>query len=109
MRRRMLAQHRENSTDPAIIYTGVSDKHQSTVVNHIHITNTSGSVALCTIYYDDNGTTFDESTALYYKMSLAADETIEIETLIYIDYNGNLAYETNAPNALTVTLFGEKP
>lgn len=106
----MLAQHRENSTNPTTIYSGVDIVNvNSTTVNHIHIANTSGGTATCTIYYDDNGTTYDESTTLYHEMKLDPDETIEIETLIYVDYNGNLAYKSSEANALTVTLFGEKP
>jgi len=59
------------------------------------------------IFLDDDGTTYDESTALYWDIDIATKTTLSIDTFWAMNNSsGNLAYRTSVDNALTITIFG---
>ena len=102
---RQLGQNRPAGTSPVSIYSPAASTQ--TIIRTILICNTTGSAADFSIYHDDDGTTYDESTALYFAEQLAANTTREI--LVHIlanDENGNIAVQTDTGNALTFTLYG---
>ncbi len=72
------------------------------------ICETAGATAKFRIFVDDDGSTYDESTALYWDFVIAADSTIHLKDLgIFMnDATGNLAVRTDTNNALTFTAFG---
>ena len=98
-----LAQVRENSTNAVSIYS--SDPGQVVQI-FVKICNTSGAVATVRVFHDDNGTTYDETTALFWDMTLAAGATLEIDKIFMGDSTGNLAYRSSVANALTATVYG---
>lgn len=71
------------------------------------ICNTTGTLAKFRVFHDDNGTTYDQSTALYYDEEVAANTTVRKSPGIDMDdASGNLAVESDTNNALTFTAYG---
>jgi len=102
---KQLGQLRPANTTATSIYS--PGANTNTDIKGIHIANTSGATAAYRLFHDDNGTTYDETTTLAWDVSLAAGETINIDTLISMDDStGNLAVRTDTANALTFTVYG---
>ncbi len=102
---KQLGQLRPANTTAATLYSpGAST---TAIIKSIVVCNTSGSAATFRIFLDDNGTTYDQTTALFYDIAIAADTTIQIDTYYAMnDSTGNLAVRTSVNNALTFTCFG---
>ncbi len=102
---KQLGQARENSTNAVSVYSpGASTK---TIIKGIFVANTSGAAATVRIFIDDNGTTYDKSTAIVYDVNIPVDSILNIDTFIAMnDSTGNLAYRSSVANALTISLFG---
>lgn len=77
------------------------------IISSILVANTSGADATFRVFVDDDGTTYDETTALYWDITVPADQTYPIDAFIAMnDANGNLAVRTSVASALTFTAFG---
>ncbi len=75
----------------------------------IIVCNQSGASAKYRIFLDDDGTTYDQTTALFYDILIPADTTDSIEGIYFMDdSDGNLAVRTNTSSALTFTCFGRE-
>jgi hypothetical protein len=70
------------------------------------IANTSGADTTYRIAQDDNGTTYDETTALAWDVAILADTVVKVNVGPMADSSGNLAVTSGANNALTFTLHG---
>ena len=101
-----LAQSRPSSTTAASIYAPRSQFRIE--IRKFVICNTSGSAATFRIFHDDNGTTYDETTALFWDSAIAADTTVTVEEEFWMigRSQGNIAVRTSVNNALTFTLYG---
>jgi len=105
LQEKQLGQARENSTNAVSVYSpGAST---TAIIKSIVVCNQSGAAATFRIFLDDDGTTFDQTTALYYDVTIAADTTIQIDTFWPMDTDaGALGYRSSVANAITITLFG---
>ena len=105
LQEKQLGQLRPANTTAASLYSpavGVT-----AIVKALYVTNTSLVVATFRICVDDNGSTFDESTALFWDVTLNANTTLELYTFIAMnDSAGNIGVRTDTANALTFTAFG---
>ena len=102
-----LFQSRPSGTTAASVYSPGSG--ETARILSIKVCNTSGATAKFRIFCDDDGTTYDETTALYWDITVPADDTWELQKHDEIMMNnsaGNLAFRTDTANALTVTGFG---
>jgi hypothetical protein len=100
-----LGQLRPANTTAASVYSPAASIE--TRVTAITVCNTSGAAATFRIFHDDNGTTYDQTTALYYDVPIAADDTVTLEVFILMnDATGNLAVRTSVNDALTFTAYG---
>ena len=97
-----LGQTRENSTNAVSVYEAITP----TKITSITLCNVTGSPANFSLFLDVNGTTYDESTALYFEAPLPANSTLTI-TAPYFMNAGNLAYQNGTANAITITASGE--
>lgn len=70
------------------------------------IANTSGADSTYRICQDDNGTTYDESTALAWDVAILADSVAKVNVGPMDDSSGNLAVTAGDNNAITFTLHG---
>jgi hypothetical protein len=70
---KQLGQRRDGDTDTHSIYSPAANVVG--IVKTIVIANTTGSDATVSVFIDDDGTTYDQSTALMYEVSIAANST----------------------------------
>lgn len=105
---KQLGQARENSTNAVSVYSPPAGAQ--TIIKTILITNTSGASATVRVFVDDDGTTYDESTAIVWDAQVPVNDTLSVtyqsDTLAMNNSAGNLAYKSSVANALTITVFG---
>ena len=80
------------------------------ILRGMFICNTSGAPAKARIFIDNDVTTYDETTAIFWDVEVATDSVIEVETLDGLSLNNptaNIAVRTDTNSALTFTLWGE--
>ncbi len=101
----ILAQSRPANTTAVSAYSpGASVR---TKITRVLVCNTDSSSHDFRIFLDADGTTYDESTALFFDEALAATTTREIEGDWWMDNSSaNLAVRTDTNNAFTFTIFG---
>ena len=93
-----------NTTAASLYSPGASTQ---TLIKSIVVCNTSAGAVTYRIFHDDNGTTYDTTTALYYDVSLAGNTSIILSlNLVMDDSTGNLAVRTSSANDLTFTCYG---
>lgn len=104
---KQLGQLRPANTTAASLYSpGASTQ---TIVDNIIICNTSGAPVTYRLFVDDDGTTYDATTALAWDIALAANSTDVFEIKITMNNtNGNLAVRTNTANGITFTANGQE-
>ena len=102
-----LAQARENSTNAVSVHSPPLSHRDR--IETIILCNTSGSSATFRLFFDANGTTYDETTALYWDTSLAANSSLTLEYargLYMAEDTANIAYRSSVANAITISLWG---
>lgn len=104
---KQLGQVRENSTDAVSVYSPGADV--TAVIKSIIICNTTGNDETFRVFLDDDGTTYDQSTALFYDVPIEANTTVELDSYIPMNNeNGNLAYRASTANSITITVSGSE-
>jgi len=104
---KQLGQLRPANTTAASLYSPAASTE--TIVKSIIVSNTSGAGATYRIFNDDNGTTYDETTALFWDIVIDLDSTHTIEINLMMNVStGNLAVRTNTNDALTFTAYGSE-
>lgn len=98
-----LAQHRENSTSAVSIYSPPTGR---TVQGFLKLANLTDDAVQVSVFHDQSGTTYDESTAIFYNTYLYAGQVLEVDHIFMNDSTGNLAYSSSVANAINATLFG---
>lgn len=105
LQEKQLGQLRPANTSAASVYSpgaGVT-----AIVKTITICNTTNAPAELSIFLDDDGTDYDEDTALFFENQLAAKSTMIIEGFWAMNNSaGNLGVQTSVANALTFTVCG---
>lgn len=105
LQEKQLGQARAGNTTATSVYSPASST--TAIIKMLTLCNTSAATASFRIFVDDDGTTYDETTALYWDVDLAANQSVEIDTFIAMnDSSGNLAYRTSVASAITITVFG---
>lgn len=106
----LLAQTRPSGTSAAAGFTAPSG--QSVEITLIVVCNTTGSSADVSLYHDNaGGSTFDQTTALYYAAPVAANTTLTISsqdlgTGIVLSPGAQLGVQTGTASALTFSVYG---
>ena len=104
---KQLAQSRPANTTAVSIYS-LATGYKSARIDSVHLANTSASSAVCYVYHDDDGTTYDETTCIL-EITVAANSSVVCAGPIYTDNTtGNIAFEQGTASAITVTLYGEE-
>jgi hypothetical protein len=102
---KQLAQKRENSTNAVSVYS--PNASEEVIIKSIIVANTSGADADVRIFHDDDGTTYDESTAIAWDVTIPTDSVWDREVTICMNNSsGNLAYRSSVSNALTISVHG---
>lgn len=101
-----LAQSRPTNTTATSVYSPPGAGISTRVFNVV-VCNTTGSSAAFRIFHDDNGTTYDETTALFWDVSLDANSSVQLDCDWWLfNPDGNLAIRTDTGSALTFTFYG---
>lgn len=101
----ILAQSRPADANAVSVYSPPTSI--KTEITRILVCNTTANTPSFRIFLDNDGTTYDQSTALYYDKAMAANDTTIIEGSLWMTNSaGNLAVRTSAANELTFTVFG---
>ena len=105
---KVLAQLRPANTNAASLYSPPDNR--AVKLTKLIICNTTGSAATFRVFLDDDGTTYDQTTALMYDPQIGGNLTWEqdLEGWGMVVTAGNLAVRTGTANALTFTLFGKE-
>lgn len=106
---KQLGQSRPGSTTAVSAYSPSSDIVSAQILTVV-IANTTGSAAAYRLFHDEDGTTYDQTTALAYDVSLAANskEVINFDGLFMANSSGNFAVRTDTNDALTFTIYGRE-
>lgn len=77
------------------------------VIKNLVVSNTTALIANFRVFVDDDGTTYDQSTALFYDVAISGNDTVEVLGFMAMNNSsGNIAVRTDTSSALTFTLFG---
>lgn len=103
----LLAQSRPSGTTAATLFTAT----MPTEITSIVVCNTSAAAATFRICHDDDGTTYDQTTALYYDANINAGETMWLSGGfigggMHMAKDGTLGIRTNTASALTFSAYG---
>lgn len=102
---KLLGQLRPANTTAVSLYSPPADT--TWIGKALYVCNTTGGALTFRIFYDDDGTTYDETTALYFDAAVAANATVVISDLLCGNVNaGNVGVRTSAGNGINFTLFG---
>lgn len=102
-----IAQNRPAGTSAISVYTAAL----RTEVTTIAICNTTASAARFSLYHDDDGSTFDATTALNFDQEIAGKSTVYIQsesvgTGVIVAIGGQIGVQTDTANALTFSVYG---
>ena len=105
MQEKQLGQLRPANTTAASLYSPAANL--TGIAKNLVVANTTAILATFRVFVDDDGTTFDETTALFFDVPLLGNTTVLIDMYSAMDDPaGNFAVRTDTANALTFTLFG---
>ena len=105
LQEKQLGQARPGDTNAVSIYSPPDST--TTIITHIFVCETAGNTAGFRIFVDDDGTTYDETTALYFDQPTVANTTARIPCYIAMNNtDGNFAVRTATASELTFTIFG---
>ncbi len=103
---KQLGQTRPSDAIAVSIYSPAS--HFRTEVRKVIVTNTSSTATTFRIFHDEDGTTYDETTALFWNTPIDAGETVSIEEEFWMlgANGGNVAVRSGSGDSLTFSLYG---
>ena len=82
---------------------------ETVILVSLYVCNLSAVDIEYSIYFDNDGTTYNETTALAFNTPLQAKTTEIIELQIPMQNSrGNLAVQTSSANDINFTLFGNR-
>ena len=104
----ILAQSRPANTSAANLYSPAANRRA--VLSRVIVCNTTGSAANASVFADADGSTKDQTTALRYAKSVAANDSLEIEFPdgLEIGEDGTIGIQSGTNDALTFTLLGRE-
>ena len=105
LQEKILAQVRPSVNTAVTAYTVPAST--TTIISTIHICNTSSVDVTFRIFMDDTGSTYDETTALYYDVDIRSKETYKIQTHIGMHQaGGTLGIAVSQASTCTFTFNG---
>lgn len=104
----ILAQSRPANTSAADLYSPAANKRA--ILSKVIVCNTTGSAAAASVFADVDGTTKDQTTALAYAKSVAANDKLEFlfEDGLELNESGTIGIQSGTNDALTFTLLGRE-
>ena len=107
MTRKILGQLRPANTTAASLFSPTNGYEYR--IDVIYVCETAGNTPTYRIFFDDDGTTYDETTAIAFDPALSANQSLRVEGPFYMNNAaGNIGVRTSAGNEITFTAFGEE-
>ena len=104
---KQLGQLAPANTTAATIYSPAASTE--TIIHNIIVCNTTAIDATYRLFVDDDGTTYDATTAIAYDATCLANDSVFVEVKITMNNSaGNLAVRTGTNDALTFTVNGQE-
>ena len=101
-----MGQTRPNSTTATSLYTPAATV-TAAIIKTIVIANVTNLTAAFSLFFDDNGTTYDETTAFAWKVLIEGNTTVQFDGYYAMsDPAGNVAVQTDSANYLNFTAWG---
>lgn len=102
-----LDQRRPSGTSAVSAYTAVL----RTTITSIVVTNVSASPVAYSLYHDDDGSTFDEDTALAFEVALAANSFVVLSAdgpagLLSLRPGGQIGVQSDTADAINFSIYG---
>jgi len=101
---------RPNSTSATVIFTPRGGVRY--IGKLLIVANVSAAKRKFSVYYDDDGTTYDDDSVLYSEIEIPGNTTWEIDFggvgLPINESSGNLAVQTDVADDINFTLFGDQ-
>jgi hypothetical protein len=105
LQEKLLGQARPSNTSPVSIYQPGSGV--TAIIRNITVTNTTTVQATYRIFHHDSGTTYDQSTALFYDVTIPKNSTTQITAFMAMNNpSGHLAVQSGTANSLTFSVYG---
>lgn len=102
---KQLGQLRPANTTAASIYSAPAST--TTSIQTIRIANVTASTANYSIFHDNSGTTYDESTALAFVIPIPGRSATQVDIFAATNNaTGNFAVQTDTADAITFTVYG---
>lgn len=102
-----LGQSRPGNTTAVSIYSPNAAAHAR--ITSMVVCNTASTTQKFRIFLDHDGTTYDETTALFWDIVVPTDTTVEVKGDWWMTKAaGNLAVRTDSASAFTFTVFGSE-
>lgn len=106
---KLLGRVRANNTTNNSLY--VTPANFAGHITSITIVNTTALGVTFRLFHDDASATYDQSTALYYDVNIAANtsftrESTHDEGFCIIQPGGTLMFQNGTANGLTISLYG---
>lgn len=103
-----LAQSRPSGTSAVTLFSAGSTRVE---VTRVVVANVTASAATYSLYHDDDGTTYDQGTALAYEVSLPANSWLVLDfegmgSGITIQAGGAMGIKSGTASAITYTVYG---
>ena len=99
---KQLAQRNDADTSTHSVYSPAADIEDTILIN---LANTTATAATVWVYHDDDGTTYDATTAIVPNITIPAYTVIQIGPVYMNDSTGNLAFKQGTSGAITITLY----
>ncbi len=105
LQEKQLGQLRPADTIAASLYS--PSTNITGIIKNLVVCNTTAIADTFRVFLDDDGTTYDQSTALFYDAPIAANTTVLVDMYSPMSNSaGNLAVRSGTASALTFTLSG---
>jgi len=76
------------------------------IIKQVIISNHEATAGTFSLWHDDDGTTYDDTTNLAEGVPIDANSMVVLDVWWPIDTAGNIAADADAANKLTITLYG---
>jgi|TARA_R110000744_G_scaffold94252_1_gene182004 hypothetical protein len=104
---KILGQLRPTNTTAASLFSPTRGHEYR--IDVIYVSEHAGATPTYRLFFDDDGTTYDQTTAIAYDLALSANQSKRVEGPFYMNNaSGNIGVRTSAGSQITFTAFGEE-
>ncbi len=105
LQEKQLGQLRPANTTAASLYSPPAAT--TWIGKNLVVCNTTAGAITFRVFHDEDGTTYDTTTALYYDVSIAANTTLSLTGFLAgHTFGGNIGVRVSTGDTLTFTLYG---